>query len=290
MIGFLNVYKPPGMSSFAVVKKASKVLPKMKIGHLGTLDPMATGVLPLALGQATRLIEWVDDNSKTYRASMVLGAVSDTQDQWGTLQPTGKNDCSLEEFLTALAGFQGEITQIPPMYSAVHHQGKRLYELARKGIEVERKARPAFINKLTPLDFSLDSEGKRTISFEVDCGRGTYIRTLCHDIGEKLGTGAYLSALERTRWGAFCLEQSLTLENLAHWQNHVLPATRILPLPQVILTEEGQGDILLGRPVSVPACAVNPGQYVLLLTPAQECVAVAYLNQQGALQPKKVLQ
>lgn len=184
------------------------------MGHLGTLDPMAEGVLPVALGNATRLIEYIPDAEKQYRASMTLGGISDTQDAWGTIVETGQTSYREEELADILKEFTGVIQQIPPMYSAVHHQGTRLYELARQGIEVERQSRTIEIISLQLLGISRNETDKPVIELEVECSKGTYIRTLCHDIGQRLGTGAYMSKLVRTRAGIFSIEDAYTLEEI----------------------------------------------------------------------------
>lgn len=221
MDGFININKGQGLTSFAVVKKLQKIIPRTKMGHLGTLDPMAEGVLPIALGNATRLIEYIPDDEKVYCAAMTLGGVSDTQDAWGTIEASGNSSYHLDELISILGEFTGIIEQIPPMYSAVHHNGTRLYELARQGIEVERQARQIEIKSLQLLSTGMDDAGRPTIDLEVACSKGTYIRTLCHDIGQKLGTGAYMSRLTRTRAGMFKIEESLSLEELAA-RNHAL--------------------------------------------------------------------
>jgi len=213
--GFINVNKGQGLTSFAVLKKLQKILPKTKMGHLGTLDPMAEGVLPVALGKATRLIEYIPDGAKLYRATMTLGAVSDTQDAWGTFVESGNTTYQEEDLHNILKDFRGIIEQIPPMYSAVHHQGTRLYELARQGIEVERQARSVEILSLELLGAGQNHEGQPTLDLEVECSKGTYIRTLCHDIGQRLGTGAYMSQLTRTQAGQFSIQESFTLEEIA---------------------------------------------------------------------------
>ncbi len=214
MHGFLNINKDSGMTSFDVLKKIKKLIPPTKIGHLGTLDPMATGVLPVAMGHATRLIEYIEDNHKTYRAEMTLGGVSDTQDAWGKIEKTGHCQYRSDDLLPILSEFTGPIQQIPPMYSAVHHQGKRLYELARQGVEVERSPRAIEIKSLQLLRQGTDNEGLPVIELEIICSPGTYVRTLCHDIGQKLGTGAYMSKLTRTRAGLFEISQAITLAEL----------------------------------------------------------------------------
>lgn len=184
------------------------------MGHLGTLDPMAEGVLPVALGKATRLIEYIPDAEKVYCASMTLGGVSDTQDAWGTIMDTGNSSYDKAQLVSVLHEFTGMIQQIPPMYSAVHHQGTRLYELARQGIEVERPSRLIEIISLQLLGTGQNEAGQPVIDLEVECSKGTYIRTLCHDIGQKLGTGAYMSKLIRTRAGLFTIQDAYTLEEL----------------------------------------------------------------------------
>jgi tRNA pseudouridine55 synthase len=283
--GFLNLYKPAGMTSFAAVKQIKKRLPKVKIGHLGTLDPMVAGVLPIALGSGARLIEYIEDHTKTYLATMTLGGVSDTQDAWGTITPTACRDCRREELEQVLAGFRGDIRQIPPMYSAVHHQGKRLYELARQGLEVEREARPARIHRLEIKDFAYDEAGNRVITLEIDCSSGTYIRTLCHDIGAGLATGAYMSSLERLRWGTFYKENSLPLENLVRWPDYWLPAGQVLRLPEMYLTAEQAEEILHGRALGLTVPAAGP---LLLYDHCRRLIAVAHIDGQGRIQPRKV--
>jgi tRNA pseudouridine55 synthase len=223
MHGFLNINKPAGMTSFDVIRKLKPRLPKRtRIGHLGTLDPMATGVLPIAIGQATRIIPYVEGGDKEYIASMTLGGVSDTQDAWGEITYNQQVNISREQLEAVLPSFQGKIWQEPPMYSAVHHQGVRLYELARQGQTVERKKRCIEIKTLELLQFD-DRVSQPTADLKVICSPGTYIRTLCHDIGQQLGTGAFLSALTRTRSGNFLLSQAVDLEIIIeNWSDSLL--------------------------------------------------------------------
>lgn len=214
MHGFININKPPGITSFDVIRKIRRVFPrKTKIGHLGTLDPMASGVLPLAIGDATRLLCFLGEETKSYMATMVLGAVSDTQDAWGTIKPIDSHLVSEEELLQILPAFTGIILQIPPMYSAVHHQGQRLYDLARQGVEVEREPRQVEITRLELLQL-IQEGGTQQARVRVVCSKGTYIRTLCHDIGTRLGTGAYMSELVRTQSGAFSLDTAYSLDDI----------------------------------------------------------------------------
>ncbi|MDH7498328.1 MAG: tRNA pseudouridine(55) synthase TruB, partial [Syntrophomonadaceae bacterium] len=210
--GFLNVHKPVGMTSFAVVKRIRGCLGRSRVGHLGTLDPMAEGVLPVALGQATRLIEFASDVRKGYRAEATLGAISDTQDAWGCVTPVPAR-CDFSRLDEVLAGFVGEIEQVPPMHSAVHHRGERLYELARRGESVQPAPRRVTIYRLQLLGAELEASPPR-LWLEVECSKGTYIRTLCHDIGLRLGCGAYLSALTRVFSGPFHLDEALPLDEV----------------------------------------------------------------------------
>ena len=187
------------MTSFDVIRRLKRIFPRIKMGHTGTLDPMATGVLPVALGQATKIIEYLENVDKVYRASMVLGAVSDTQDAWGKIEYTGAKSIDAKQVPGVLEKFVGTIEQIPPMYSALHYQGQRLYDLARQGIEVERPPRSIHIKRLDLLEQTINEDGFPELHLEVECSKGTYIRTLCYDIGQELGTGAYMSALLRVR-------------------------------------------------------------------------------------------
>ncbi len=214
MDGFLIVNKPSAMTSYDVIRSLKRLLPrKTKIGHLGTLDPMVTGVLPIAIGQATKIIPYIEDESKEYVATLTLGGVSDTQDVWGNVTYKNSVQIEAEPIETALKNLVGDIEQIPPMYSAVHHQGQKLYELARKGVIVERKARPARIFAIDVLQIDLKGQFP-LIQFRVVCSKGTYIRTLCNDIGEKLGTGGFLSSLIRTKSGIFTLDDSHSLAEI----------------------------------------------------------------------------
>lgn len=219
MHGFLNINKPEGMTSYDVIRKIKPLLPhKTKIGHLGTLDPMAGGVLPLALGSATRVIPFIKNEDKTYLATVTLGAVSDTLDAWGQVRYTDRVSFQEKDLRSILKEFTGNIKQLPPMYSAVHHQGQRLYELARQGINVNREEREVVINSIELLDINRQLD-LPAVKIRVDCSKGTYIRTLCDDIGRRLGTGALLSNLVRIRSGDFTIEQSYLLEELVDGTN-----------------------------------------------------------------------
>lgn len=209
MNGILNVYKEKGFTSHDVVAKLRGILHQKKIGHTGTLDPDAVGVLPVCLGKATRVCDMLTEESKTYEAVMLLGVDTDTQDTSGKVLRTAEATVTPEEVEAAALSFIGPYQQIPPMYSALKVNGKKLYELARKGIEVERKAREVQILDLKILDVDLPR-----VRMEVTCSRGTYIRTLCYDIGEKLGCLGCMEHLIRSRVGIFSVEDSHTLAEI----------------------------------------------------------------------------
>ena len=210
MDGILVVDKPAGPTSFDVVHRVRASLKVSKVGHTGTLDPMATGVLPICLGAATRLAGYLTEGDKEYLATVALGASTDTQDATGTvLQARDVPALTRAQLDEAIARFRGPQQQIPPMYSAVKIDGKRLYEHARAGREVEREARSITVHALELLDF-----GERELKLRVACSKGTYVRTLAHDLGEALGCGAHLSALRRTKSGPFGLENAAQLKEL----------------------------------------------------------------------------
>lgn len=213
MNGFINVLKPPGMSSHDVVSRMRRLTGISKVGHTGTLDPGAAGVLLVCCGHATRLIEYLD-HQKTYRAEITFGMTSSTGDSFGELTageiPGGFSKESLQDIITY---FTGEISQVPPMTSAVRHRGRKLYQLAREGVVVERRARTVVIHSLEVAGWYSDSGMPRAL-LDISCSAGTYIRTLCQDMGEKLGCGAYMSFLLRTGVGDYTVSSSLTLEEL----------------------------------------------------------------------------
>lgn len=212
MCGIICVNKPQGFTSFDVIAKLRGILKIKRLGHAGTLDPMATGVLPVFVGRATKACDILPDHDKIYRAGFRLGVTTDTQDSTGTVvQERDPSGIDGEKLSAVLDGFRGEIMQIPPMYSAVSVGGKRLYDLARQGIEVEREARPVTIYRLELAEF----DGKeRSGVLTVSCSKGTYIRTLINDIGEKLGCGGIMTSLVRTAACGFSLDDCVTIEEL----------------------------------------------------------------------------
>lgn len=207
--GILNVYKEAGFTSHDVVAKLRGICRQKKIGHTGTLDPEAVGVLPVCLGSGTKLCDMLTDKSKEYEAVLLLGQVTDTQDVTGTVLEEHEVTADEEQAVEAIRSFVGAYEQIPPMYSALKVNGKRLYELARAGKEVERKGRRVEIHSIEILSVSLPE-----ITFRVACSKGTYIRTLCHDIGQKLGCGGTMKSLKRTRVGIFTIDGALKLSQL----------------------------------------------------------------------------
>ncbi|WP_322020341.1 tRNA pseudouridine(55) synthase TruB [Clostridium butyricum] len=219
MNGILNVYKNRGMSSFDVVRKI-KFLAHEKVGHTGTLDPEATGVLPVALGKATKIIDYIMNSSKAYEVKLILGKKTTTYDLEGEV--VSEKDVSHikeEEAMDVVLSFIGEIDQIPPMYSALKKNGVRLYDLARQGIEVEREARRITIHDITDIKIELPY-----ISMTVCCSKGTYIRSLCYDIGEKLNVGATMTMLNRSATSVFRQEDSINIEDLTeeNIENHLI--------------------------------------------------------------------
>lgn len=212
--GVLNIYKEKGFTSHDVVAKLRGILKQKKIGHTGTLDPDAEGVLPVCLGKATKLCDMLTDKSKIYETILLLGKTTDTQDITGTiLEEKETNTLTEEQVRQCIEKFVGEQEQIPPMYSALKVNGKKLYELAREGIEIERKARKITIFEIKILEIELPR-----VRMQVHCSKGTYIRTLCHDIGNALGCGGCMEALLRTKVSRFELKDSLRLEEIAALQ------------------------------------------------------------------------
>ncbi|MBP3814462.1 MAG: tRNA pseudouridine(55) synthase TruB [Butyrivibrio sp.] len=208
--GLINIYKEPGFTSNDVVAKLRGILHQKKIGHTGTLDPDAVGVLVVCLGTGTKLVEMLTDHDKEYIAVCRLGVTTDTQDMSGQVLEEAEVNVTRQQLHDAVKAFVGDYEQIPPMYSAIKQNGKKLYELAREGIEVERKPRKVNIGAITILDDS-HLESDHFFTMEVKCSKGTYIRTLCHDIGLSLGCGAAMQHLTRTRVGAFSLDTAITL-------------------------------------------------------------------------------
>lgn len=261
MDGIINVYKEKGYTSHDVVAKLRGILRMKKIGHTGTLDPAAEGVLPVCLGKGTRLCDMLTDKTKTYRAVLLLGRETDTQDTTGTIQAEYPVNVTEEEVKRAILSFLGDYMQIPPMYSALKVNGKKLYELARQGKEVERQARPVQI-----LDIRIISVELPRVSFLVTCSKGTYIRTLCYDIGRKLGCGGCMESLLRTRVDRFTLEDSLTLSQIEQLRDEgrveecVVSIESVFSKLPALYTKPGDGDKLVhnGNPIQTEMAECRP--------------------------------
>ena len=246
MNGILNINKPWGKTSFSIVAMVKRLSGERRVGHAGTLDPTATGVLPVCLGQGTRVIEFLVDATKTYRAQIELGVATDTYDASGKI--THKEDpsgISQEQLELTLASFCGSIQQTPPMYSAIKHHGKPLYQLARAGIEVERRSRLTKIYRLELIDWQ-----PPVATIEIECGKGTYIRSLAHDLGQNLGCGANLKSLIRLRCGLFDIGDSVSIAQLedafhyGYWQHFVYPIDIVLSHWTAIVVNDDTGQAI----------------------------------------------
>ncbi|HRR76709.1 MAG: tRNA pseudouridine(55) synthase TruB [Ruminococcus sp.] len=233
MNGILCVNKPQDFTSFDVVAKLRGILGMKRLGHGGTLDPMATGVLPVFVGNATKACDIMPDNTKSYLAGFRLGCTSDTQDIWGEVKSVSDLAVSRDELEAVMPYFTGNIMQLPPMYSAVQVGGKRLYDLARQGIEVEREARQIEVSSLRLPEYDPDTrEGK----LEIVCGKGTYIRTIINDIGEKLGCGGIMTSLVRTSSCGFTLADCYTFDEIQQARDEDRLETLLLPTDKVFVS------------------------------------------------------
>ena len=252
--GILIIDKPAGWTSMDVCAKVRGILREKRVGHGGTLDPMATGVLPVFVGRATRGVEFAEKGWKEYAAGLRLGVSTDTQDVTGTVLETRPVTAGREDVEAALAAFRGDIQQVPPMYSAVKIQGKKLYELARRGKEVERKPRPVTIRELE----LLEAESETDYQFRCLCSKGTYIRTLCHDLGQTLGCGGTLYSLRRTMAAGFTLAEAVTLEEVQDRGEALLQPLDGLFAQYPALTVRSPGQekrVRCGNPVTLPGTA-----------------------------------
>ena len=282
--------KPAGFTSHDVVAKVRKILGIKRVGHTGTLDPFATGVLVIMVGRATRLAQFLDKDKKSYRALMRLGSSTDTGDKTGEKKNEEKRklrEIEEKELKDVFRSFIGESNQTPPMYSAKKIEGKKLYELARQGIEIERKPVRIKISRLEAIPrengevFTSNEDGTIDVSFAVTCSAGTYIRVLAEDIAKDLGTFAHLVELRRTSAGAFDIEQAITLEALAEMKERGGLGRVLLPLPtavphlaEIILSPEDTLQTLNGKQIAVRE-RFKDGQQVKLLDARRQMVAIA---------------
>ena len=243
MNGVINIYKNTGMTSFDVVAMVRRVAKMKKVGHTGTLDPAASGVLPVCLGKATKIIDYIMENKKVYRVNLKLGMVTDTYDLEGeALREEDASHITKDEILNCINSFLGTIDQVPPMYSALKQNGVRLYELARQGIEVHREARKVTIYSIE----NIKIESNDNIQMDVCCSKGTYIRSLCYDIGEKLNVGATMTALERIQNGPFTKEEAINIEDLTEelLEKHIISIEKALDSFEKITVNEKFGKLL----------------------------------------------
>lgn len=252
--GILNIDKAQNMTSHDVVSAVRRITGIKRVGHTGTLDPMASGVLPVCIGKSTRIMEYLDLDLKTYRCTMILGIDTNTQDIWGTEISRRAVDVSEDDVRRIFSAFSGLITQTPPMYSALKVNGKKLYEYAREGKTVEVKSRQIYIHKMIIEDVDLSGEEKK-VTFIVECSKGTYVRTICRDAGEALGCGAALCALERIQSGIFSVGDAIKLEDLQKTSREQL---------QSMLIPSWAPLIHFGKIIIEPAAAVRfvSGQHI----------------------------
>ncbi len=303
MNGILNINKPQGMTSFSVVAVVKRLSGERRVGHAGTLDPAATGVLPVCLGQGTRVIEFLMTATKVYRAEIELGVATDTYDSSGKVTQTGDpTGISRGQLELALTSFCGSIEQTPPMYSAVKYQGKRLYELARAGIKVERGSRTIKIYHLELIDWH-----PPLVTVEIECGKGTYIRSLAHDLGQVLGCGANLRRLIRLRYGIFDIKDAVSLPQIedafryGYWQHFVYPIDVVLSHWTAMIVSDAIGQTIRNgcplvfengiKEAGYPQhqLASSAENYCRVYTPDGCFLGVLRFNpERGQWQPKKV--
>lgn len=289
MDGVVNVCKPMGPTSHDIVDRVRRLFGQKRVGHAGTLDPMATGVLVVCLGKATRIVEYLTASEKEYSATMTVGVWTDSQDSTGVV--LGESDASavsLDAINSAAERFVGEIEQIPPMISAIKHEGKPLYKHAREGKTIERAARRVSIHSINVTDFRPGEHAEADMI--VTCSSGTYIRTLCADIGEVLGCGAVMSRLERTRVGAFGIADSVSLDDLEIApESHVTGIAEALgDMPCIEVDSEGMRRVLHGMEATTDM-AMEPGAIVRIVS-GGELIAIGLVAEDGtSVRPRKVL-
>tara|TARA_Y100000588_G_scaffold374115_1_gene448801 strand:+ start:632 stop:1555 length:924 start_codon:yes stop_codon:yes gene_type:complete len=295
--GYLNINKAQGWTSTDVVRKLKGITRSKKIGHGGTLDPIATGVLPICIGSATRFAETVLLGTKSYRISILLGSSTDTYDATGAMTAEAKSfEVTRSQLINVLESFKGEFLQTPPMYSALHHEGKRLYELARAGIEVERPPRLVKVLSLRLVEFE---ESK--LILDIECSHGFYARTLANDIGEKLGTYAHMTGLTRTHAGPFKIEDTVSIEDVValadtgDWRDLLMPIdTTLQHYGRVDLDASLVEMVRHGRPLSISNVGGNgahrPGERIRAYTPKGELFAILIFEPDRlSWRPEKVL-
>jgi tRNA pseudouridine55 synthase len=297
--GILVIDKPEGITSHDVVSRVRRILKTKRVGHTGTLDPFATGVMVILVGQATRLAQFLDKDQKDYEATMKFGFETDTGDGTGTrrgdAETPGRSDrVTTQQIESALANFRGDIEQMPPMYSAKKVDGKKLYEHARKGETIERKPVKVSIHNLELLESADTESSSDTVRIRVACSAGTYIRTLAEDIGRKLGVGAHLTELRRTRAGKFAIGQSQTLDEL---QAMPEPSSALIPmndavehLPKFTVAANRVDKTRNGLSTRVFDTGLENGEMLRMVAESGELIAIGRFNSdENVVQPKVVL-
>lgn len=278
MFGFLNINKPQGMTSHDVVSVLRKITHIKQIGHTGTLDPLATGVLPIAIGKASRLIEYLNED-KAYIAKLQFGVISDTFDSEGNVEKYSEKKVTQEDILQNIEKFKGDIEQVPPAHSAVHYKGKRLYELARKGIIPDDiPKRKVTITKLELLDFD---ETNQTAMLEIACSKGTYIRSIVNDLGMELASGAVMTALQRIKSGLFTIDTAIDLEDLKEAeqvQKNLINPLDVLSYRQKELSQKEYDDVSHGRFIKT---SEYENDELVLLTLNNTLCAIAQKSDEG---------
>ena len=294
--GILIIDKPEGITSHDVVARVRRILKMKRIGHTGTLDPFATGVMVIIVGKATRLAQFLDKDAKEYEAVVQFGFETDTGDLTGSRESRveSRESVSVDEIERVLKDFRGEIEQTPPMYSAKKVDGKKLYELARKGIEIERKPVKVTIYKLEILNLKSETWN---LKLRVVCSAGTYIRTLAQDIGRKLGIGAHLGELRRTKAGKFDIEKAVTLEDLEKivaagklGEILILMNEAVSHLPEIRLSAEEINRVKNGRTLKMESAEIADGNFCRMTDKDAQLIAVGFYDAaEKIVQPKLVL-
>ncbi|MFD2116782.1 tRNA pseudouridine(55) synthase TruB [Paenibacillus yanchengensis] len=302
MEGILAVWKPAGWTSHDVVAKVRRLLGVKRIGHTGTLDPIVTGVLPLCIGRATRVVEYMQERPKAYTATLRLGIATDTEDITGNIiEQVDDFQVNIDDITAVLETFVGEVEQTPPMYSAVKVNGKRLYELAREGKTVERKTRQVTIYNIKLLEEHL-ADREATFTFEVECSKGTYIRTLCVDIGKKLGIPATMTQLVRTQSAGITANDCLTLEQIEQFmqsdelQNHLIATDEAIDhLDQICIADDQTSRILQGQRVKWQMLGITvpedwaEGHIIKIYNASSQFLGIFTVNRENEVfQPVKI--
>lgn len=281
MNGVISILKPPGMTSHDVVSYIRKVTGFKKVGHTGTLDPGAAGVLPICLGKSTKIVDYIMSDRKTYICEVTLGNRTDTYDKYGKFlyeKNRSISDINLNDIIKALEAFKGEITQIPPAYSAIKIDGRRAYDLAREGKEVEIPKREVTIYNIRILDCELPR-----FMLEIECSKGTYIRSICNDIGESLKCGAYMSFLIRTKTGCFNIENSFILEqiNKTNIESYLIPPDKILDYKSVYIENKYYSQVMNGNEMKYYDKDLEENEFVKVYVKPDIFIGIGRVINQG---------